>query len=257
MADKNCIVISISNQKGGVGKTTTTGALMAGFTKRGHRVLAIDLDPQGNLTFSVKGDNEISASIYDVLRHEVKPQHAVQHLECGDLISSNILLSSAELDFIGSGREFLLRDVIESLRVYYDYIFIDTPPNLGILTINAFACSDYIVVPVLSDIFSLQGLAQLHDSVKHIKEYCNPKLEFAGILLTRFNARSVLGKEILGTAKMIAKSLDIPLFATRIRSSVTVSEAQSAQTSLLKYAPANGATKDYMNFVDELLKRGV
>ena len=252
-----CKVMSISNQKGGVGKTTTTGAISAAFTKKGYRVLAIDLDPQGNLTFSVKGDSELSASIYDVLKGDVKPQHAIQHVDGCDLISSNILLSSTELEFTTTGREFLLRDVIVPLKPYYDYIFIDTPPNLGILTINAFTASDFIIVPVLSDIFSLQGLAQLHESVQHIKNYCNSNLAFAGILLTRFNPRTVLGKEILGTAEMIAKSLDIPLFKTRIRSSVAVSEAQSAQLSILKYSRNNPAAKDYINFAEELIGRGM
>ncbi|MEF9865024.1 MAG: AAA family ATPase [Oscillospiraceae bacterium] len=252
-----CKVISISNQKGGVGKTTTTGALAAGMKCKGFRVLAIDLDPQGNLTFSVDGDSEISATIYDVLKKEVKAQHSIQHTQSTDLISSSILLSSIELEFTNTGREYLLRDAIAPLHPYYDYILIDTPPNLGILTVNAFTASDYIIVPVLSDIFSLQGLAQLHESVQRIKAYCNPKLSYAGILLTRFNVRTLLASEIQGTAQMISKSLEIPLFRTSIRTSIVVSEAQSAQKSLFDYAPQNGATKDYARFVDELLERGI
>lgn len=252
-----CTVISISNQKGGVGKTTTTGALAAGMKRKGFKVLAVDLDPQGNLTFSVDGESEISASIYDVLKKEVKAQHSIQRTPSTDLISSSILLSSIELEFTASGREYLLRDAIAPLLPYYDYILIDTPPNLGILTVNAFTASDYIIVPVLSDIFSLQGLAQLHESVQRIKTYCNPKLSFAGILLTRFNVRTLLSAEIQGTAQMISKSLEIPLFKTCIRNSIVVSEAQSAQKSLLSYSPKNGATKDYTRFVDELLERGI
>ncbi|MFV0498306.1 MAG: ParA family protein [Candidatus Fimivivens sp.] len=252
-----CRIVSVSNQKGGVGKTTTTSAVAAAFNKKGFRVLAVDLDPQGNLTFSVKGDSELSASIYDVLKGVVKPQHAIQHVDSCDLIASNILLSGTELDFTDKGREYLLRDVLEPLKFYYDYIFIDTPPNLGILTINAFTASDYIIVPVLSDIFSLQGLAQLHESVQHIKSYCNSNLQFAGILLNRFNPRTVLAKEILGTAQMVAKSLNIPLFDTKIRSSVAVSEAQSAQVSIFKYSRTNPAAKDYLNFAEELIERGM
>ncbi|MBP8855987.1 MAG: ParA family protein [Oscillospiraceae bacterium] len=252
-----CKVISISNQKGGVGKTTTTGALAAAMKCKGLRVLAVDLDPQGNLTFSVDGDSEISANIYDVLKKEVKAQHSIQHTPSTDLISSSILLSSIELEFTNSGREYLLRDVIAPLHPYYDYILIDTPPNLGILTINAFTASDYIIVPVLSDIFSLQGLTQLNETVQRNKAYCNPKLQYAGILLTRFNVRTLLAKEIQGTAQMISKSLEIPLFRTSIRTSIVVSEAQSAQKSLFAYAPQNGATKDYARFVDELLGKGI
>lgn len=252
-----CRVVSVSNQKGGVGKTTTTSAVSAALTKKGFRVLAVDLDPQGNLTFSVKGDSELSASIYDVLKGAVKPQHAIQHVGACDLIASNILLSGTELDFTEQGREYLLRNALEPLKPYYDYIFIDTPPNLGILTVNAFTASDYIIVPVLSDIFSLQGLAQLHESVQHIKGYCNGDLEFAGILLNRFNPRTVLAREIMGTAEMVAKSLNIPLFKTKIRSSVAVSEAQSMQDSLFKYSRTSPTAKDYMNFAQELVERGI
>lgn len=252
-----CKVVSVSNQKGGVGKTTTTGAVSAAFAKKGFRVLAVDLDPQGNLTFSAKGDSELAASIYDVLKGAVRPQHAVQRVEACDLIASNILLSGIELDFTDQGREYLLRDALEPLKPYYDYIFIDTPPNLGILTVNAFTASGYIIVPVLSDIFSLQGLAQLYESVQQIKGYCNEELEFAGILLNRFNPRTVLAKEIMGTAEMVAQSLDIPLFKTKIRSSVAVSEAQSGQKSLFQYAHTSSAARDYMNFARELIERGM
>lgn len=252
-----CRVISVSNQKGGVGKTTTSGILSCCLIKNGFRTLAVDLDPQGNLTFSLNGDSELAASIYDVFTGEVRPQHAVQRLECCDLISSSILLSGVELEHTNAGREFLLRDALAPLKAYYDFIVVDTPPNLGILTINAFACSDYIIVPVLSDIFSLQGLAQLHDSVQHIKAACNPDVKFLGIVLTRYNARTVLNREILGTAQMIAQSLDIPMFNTRIRSSIAVCEAQSAQISLLKYAPANQVVRDYFSLASEIQEKVV
>ncbi|MEF9852349.1 MAG: AAA family ATPase [Hydrogenoanaerobacterium sp.] len=250
-------VISMANQKGGVGKTTTTGALAVGLHTKGFKVLAIDLDPQGNLTFSLGGDNEINATIYDVLREEVKVQHAIQHLSCTDLIAANILLSGIELEFTNTGREFLLRTALAPILPLYDYILIDTPPALGILTVNAFTASDYIVVPMLSDIFSLQGITQLHDTVERVRKYCNKDIHFAGILLNRSNPRTLLSTEIRGTAKMISDTLSIPLFNTSIRSSVTISEAQSLQSSLFEYAPTNIAVKDYAAFTNELLKRGI
>ena len=187
-------VISVSNQKGGVGKTTTTCSFAEGLKKKGFRVLAIDLDPQGNLGFSVGADTELSASIYDVLKGDTKIQYAIQRTGGMDVITSSILLSGIELEFTDAGREFLLRDAVRPILPFYDYILFDTPPALGILTINAFTASDAIVVPVLSDIFSLQGIAQLYETVERVKKYCNPDLTIAGILLTRFNPRTRLNR---------------------------------------------------------------
>lgn len=250
-------VISVSNQKGGVGKTTTTAALASALKKKGFKVLAIDLDPQGNLSFSLGGDNEMAATSYHLLNGQVNPLFAVQHLPACDLISSNILLTGVELEFTGQGREYLLRTALEALRPYYHYILIDTPPALSILTANAFTASDYIVVPMLSDIFSLQGIAQLHETVQSVRRYCNPQLAYAGILLTRFNSRTILAGEIVGTANKIAENLQIPIFNTRIRASIAVSEAPSVQRSLLDYAPASGAAQDYWALTEELLAKGV
>lgn len=248
-----CKVISISNQKGGVGKTTTAGSLAGGLKRHGYRVLAIDLDPQGNLTFSFGGDNETNATIYDVLKGESKALHAIQHLHIADLISSNILLSSIELEFTNTGREFLMREALSPILPLYDFIIIDTPPALGILTVNAFTASDYIIVPMLSDIFSLQGITQLYETVVRVCRYCNSNLKIAGILLTRYNARTVFAKEIHGTAELICESFGITLFERCIRSSVVIGEAQSLQKSVYEYAPYNAAVQDYVAFVKEFL----
>ncbi|XOQ49600.1 MAG: Sporulation initiation inhibitor protein Soj [Eubacteriales bacterium] len=248
-------VISISNQKGGVGKTTTTCSLAAGLKKRGFRVLMIDLDPQGNLGFSVGADTDICATIYDVLKGDVKTQFAIQKSDTADLIVSSILLSGIELEFTNTGREYLLKEALKPIMDLYDYILIDTPPALGILTINAFTASDTIIVPVLSDIFSLQGIGKLYETVERVKKYCNPNLDIAGILLTKFNPRTHLCKEIRGTAAMIAEDLNIRLFDTYIRSSVAASEAQSVQQNILDYSPRNNIAKDYQSFTDEFLKK--
>ena len=252
-----CRVISVSNQKGGVGKTTTTLALSEGFRQKGFRVLSIDLDPQGNLSFSMGADNEISATIYDVLKGDAKSKFAIQRTPQGDVIASNILLSGIELEFTNTGREYLLRNAIAPLTEYYDYILIDTPPALSILTVNAFSASDCIVVPMLADIFSLQGLAQLNETVERVRQHINPSLHIAGILLTRFNPRLLMSHEIHGTAEMIARDLNIPLLKTYIRTSVVFSEAQSLQRGVMEYAPNSNAVEDYKNLVDELIERGI
>lgn len=250
-------VISVSNQKGGVGKTTTTCNVAAGLKKKGFRVLMIDLDPQGNLGFSVGADTDTSASIYDVLKGDTKIQFAIQKTDTADIIISSILLSGIELEFTNTGREFLLKEAIKPIMDNYDYILLDTPPALGILTINAFTASNSIIVPMLSDIFSLQGIAQLYETVERVKKYCNPSLKIAGILLTRYDPRTLLSREIRGTAELIAQDLNIRLFDSYIRSSVTVSEAQSLQKSVLYYAPRNNSSKDYVKFINELLAKGV
>ncbi len=250
-------VISVSNQKGGVGKTTTTCAVAAGLKKKGYRVLAIDLDPQGNLGFSVGANTETSASIYDVLKGEVKTQFAIQKTPSMDLIISSILLSGIELEFTDTGREFLLKEALRPMQAFYDYILLDTPPALGILTINAFTASDTIIVPMLSDIFSLQGIAQLDETVERVRKYCNSDLSIAGILLTRFNPRARLSREVRGTAELIAEDLHLHVFDSYIRSSVTASEAQSLQQSVFDYAPKSHIAQDYGRFIDELLARGV
>lgn len=250
-------VISISNQKGGVGKTTTTYALAAILSDRGYRVLSLDLDPQGNLTFCMAGDSESMPTMYEVFKGSVKVRQAIQTTEIGDLISSNILLSGVELEFTNLGREYILSDTLRPVLPLYDYILIDTPPALSILTVNAFTASDYIVVPMQADIFSLQGMAQLYDIIERVKLYCNPKLQYAGILLTRCNARTKLAIEVRGTAELLAADLKIPLFDVSIRNSVAISESQSLQENPLNHVTKNPVMQDYLEFADELLAKGI
>lgn len=250
-------IISFANQKGGVGKTTTTCAIAAGLKEKGNRVLCIDLDPQSNLTFSVGAQAEDCASIYNVLKGEIKPLFAVQKTNLFDVISSNILLSGVELEFTQTGREFLLKEAISSLAPKYDYILIDTPPALSILTVNAFTASDGIIIPMNADIFSLQGLAQLSETVEKVKTYCNQKLKIEGIVLTKFNSRTLLSKEVLGTAELIANELKTQVFKTTIRMSVAIMEAQTNQINIFEYAPKNNAVLDYKALVEELIKKGI
>ncbi|MEF9984049.1 MAG: AAA family ATPase [Oscillospiraceae bacterium] len=250
-------IMAISNQKGGVGKTTTTYALGCGLKCRGYRVLLIDFDPQGNLTFCVGGDVRLNANIMDVLRGTVAIQHAIQHTAVADTVCSNILLSGAELEFESANREFLLKEILKPIADYYDYILIDTPPSLSILTINAFAAADSVIVPIHSDIFSLQGIAQLNETIISIRQRCNSSIKIEGILLTKFNKRSVFSKQVLETAELIAQTLGTHIFETQIRPNITISEAQASQMDIMQYAPKSTIAMDYLQFTDEIIGRRV
>ncbi|MGD9569220.1 MAG: ParA family protein [Sedimentibacter sp.] len=250
-------VISISNQKGGVGKTTTTGAVAAGFKLKGYRVLCVDLDPQSNLSFSSGAETEDCPTIYEILKGEAKTSFSIQKMPSFDIISSNILLSGIELEFTQTGREFLLKESLSSVKDKYDYIFIDTPPALSILTVNAFTASDYIIIPMLTDIFSLQGIAQLSETIDRVRKYCNQNLKVEGIVLTKYNKRTILSREIKGTAELIAKELNTSIFNSTIRSSVAIMEAQTNQQDIYNYSPKNAAAQDYMELVEELIERGL
>ncbi len=246
-------VISVTNQKGGVGKTTTSLALTAGFVRKGYKTLAVDMDPQANLSFGLGGDTEDGPTVYDLMKGDVHPRFAIH----SDLISANILLSGVDLEFTRSGREFLLQNALKPLRDKYDYIIIDTPPALNILTVNAFAASDYVVIPMLADIFSLQGIAQLSDTILRLRQHCNPDLVIGGILLCQYDARTVLGRRIRETADMVAKQVGTRLYKTTIRNSIAIPESQTNQMVMYDYAARNPAVRDYAAFVQELISEGV
>ncbi len=249
--------IVLSNQKGGVGKTTTANALALIFRERGYKVLAVDLDPQGNLSFSTGADTDGTATIYEVLKEEVKPRFAIQKTGLVDIIPSNILLSSIELEFTGTQREYLLQRALEPLQQVYDYIFIDSPPALGILTVNAFTASDFVLVPMMSDIFSLQGLTQLSETVSRVKNFCNPDLQILGVFLTKHNPKTRFSREVKRALNLLAQLFSIPVLDRFITESVARREAQSIQQSVLDYAPSCNAVQDYKTLTDELQERGL
>ena len=243
--------IVLSNQKGGVGKTTSAYVLALLLQERGARVLAVDLDPQGNLSFCLGSEKEGIATIYDVLKGELKARYAVQKSTLVDLLAANILLSGIELEFTGARREFLLSKQLETLKPYYDYIIIDSPPALGILTVNAFTAADYVLVPMLSDIFSLQGITQLDETIRQVRAHCNPRLEVLGVFLTQHSRKNAFSLEVEGTLEMVASDFQMPVLPS-IRKSMALREAEALQQSVLEYAPTCFAVQDYDSLVDEL-----
>ncbi len=246
-------IYAIITQKGGVGKTTTVNALASAFSRQGFRVLAVDMDPQGNLSFSTGADGD-APTVYDALTGGTRVESCIQQMEMTDIMPSNILLSGAELEFSGKNREFVLKNVLKVVGDEYDYIFIDSPPGLGFLTVNALAASNYVILPMLPDIFSLQGLIQVYETIEFVKKACNPELEVAGILINKYRRFSKLHREAVGTAQMVAEKFDIPIFDTFIRTSPQLSEAHSLQCSIYEYAPRAAGVKDYMKLAAEILQ---
>ena len=183
-------IIALTNQKGGVGKTTTSSALAAGLSSfYNKKVLAIDLDPQGSLGFSLGLDIENSSTIYDVLKGNVPIQDAIQTTDYCDIITSNILLSGAELEFTSADRELCLKKALAPVIDHYDFIIIDTPPALNILTVNAYVAADHLIIPMAPEILSLLGLTQLKETIDSVREKLNPSLNVLGMILTKYNRR--------------------------------------------------------------------
>lgn len=251
-------VISLINQKGGVGKTTSSNAIAVCLKHKGYRVLCVDFDPQGYLSFSLGADTREKNTIYDVLKHKVKAQYAVQTNTVVDIIPSNGLLTSVEREFTGPGSERLLKDALKSISVTYDYVIIDSPPQLGLLSSNAIVASDVVLVPCLSDGYSLHGVIQVHETITRIKQSLNPGLSIGGMFLLRFYPREELSRTTLETAQMLADQLQINLFKTTVRHSNMLSRIMTTlQADMIKYSPSNNAVLDYKKLVDEMLLKEV
>ena len=244
--------IAIVNQKGGVGKSTTAAALAGGLTLLGHKVLAIDLDAQGNLSYTMRADKGGKTAL-GVLTQEITAQEAIQHMPCGDIIPANTALAGADAVRTDTGKEYRLREALEPVQGGYDYVIIDSPPALGIATVNALTAADRVIIPAQADIYSLQGIEQLAETIQPVKRYCNPGLVIDGILLTRFSPRSVLSREIAALMEQLANKLGTRLYKACIREAVAVKEAQISQENLFTYAPKANVAGDYRAFMEEAL----
>lgn len=248
-------IIALTNQKGGVGKTTTSSALAAGLvTFYKKRVLAIDLDPQGSLGFSLGLDIEDCKTIHDVLTGQVPIASAIQMTDYCDVITSNILLSSAELDFTSSDRQLLLKKALTPIIDNYDYIIIDTPPALNVLTVNAYAVANHLIIPMAPEILSLLGVTQLMETISSVREGVNPNLNVLGIILTKFNKRTLLAREVRDLAENVASQTGTRVFSTQIRTSVSVAEAPAHGLSIFDHSPSGKPTEDYKRFVKEVVR---
>ena len=244
-------VIAFANQKGGVAKTTTTLNLGVAFRERGLRVLAVDLDPQGNLTMSQGFDpDSIERSMFDVLVHRLPIEEIVQEAEL-DIAVSSLDLAGAELALSSMiGRERALEKALALVKDRYDYILIDTPPSLGILTINALVASDGVIVPVQCEYLSLRGLVQLENTLTMIRENLNPRVEIQGILPTMYDRRTLHSREAI---EILEENFGNLVFQTRIRKTIRYAEAPVKGTSVLKYDPRGVAAEAYRQLAEEVL----
>lgn len=248
------ITYAVINQKGGVSKSTISAVLLSGLKKRGFRTLAVDLDAQENLSFTVAADTNTRENTHRLLTEKCSVPDLIQHTEYGDIISASKSLSGADTFIIETGKEYRLKEALEQISDNYDYIILDTPPALGILTVNALTAADSVIIPAQADVYSLQGIAQLADTIQVVRKYCNPDLKIEGILLTRYNARAVLNRDIANMMQKQAENLQTKVFQTTIREAVAVREAQISQKSIFDYAPKANVTEDFHQFIDELLE---
>lgn len=251
-------VLSLINEKGGVGKTTSTNAIAACLKYKKFSVLCIDFDPQGHLTFSFGADDKSHPTIYNVIKHKTKARFAVQQTDVTDIIPANDMLKSIESEFTFSGNEQLLKNAIKPLLPLYDYILIDSPPELGLISVNALVASDVVLIPCLPDGYSLRGTIKVHETISHIKMAFNPTLSIGGIILTRFYPREKLSRSAADVLVQLTETLNIPILNTKIRHSNVLAYATSVlQADIMSECKKNTAVSDYQALVKELLERGI
>lgn len=245
-------VISISNHKGGVGKTTSAINIGAGLNKLGKKILLIDLDPQANLSQSLGVIVLKQRNIYGALRGEYKLQ-PIEIVKGLDIIPSTLDLSGAEVEMSGeAGREYILRELIEPIRASYDYILIDSPPSLGLLTINSFTASDEVFIPLQAQYLALQGLTKLLEVIDKIKKRLNKELRVGGVFITQYDSRKVLNRDVVATIEAHFKD---EVFKTRVRDNIALAEAPAQGVDIFRYNLKSYGAEDYLSLSKEILKR--
>ena len=259
--------IAIINQKGGVGKSTTAAAIGAGLILKGYKVLFIDLDAQGNISHTLRATPN-SSGIMAMLQEPEIVRQTIEELPTAaitgskerkgaaavyGIIASSNKLSAADTLLDSVGKEYRLKEALELIEPLYDYCIIDTPPALGILTVNALTAATAAIVPAQADIYSLQGISQLSNTVNTIKKYCSPGLAILGIVLTRYNSRAIISRELAELMSSTAAKLNTKAYSTKIRECTAIKESQAVRECIYTYAPKSNAAADYSALLSEII----
>ena len=247
-------IVAVVNQKGGVGKTTTCVSLTAALQEKGKSVLLCDFDPQANSTSGMGVDKTLSGGVYDVLINGADVEKTVVHTKWGDVLPSSKNLAGAGIEMIGlERREFLLKDALDELSPRYDFILIDCPPSLGLLTVNALVAADKLLIPIQCEFYALEGVTKLLESMKRVKSRLNPTLDIYGILLTMYDSRTTLSKQVVDEVREYFGRL---VFATPIPRTVKLSEAPSFGQPITQYDPKGRGALSYIELAKEVIARG-
>ena len=249
-------IIAIANQKGGVGKTTTAINLSACLAEKGQKVLAIDMDPQGNMSSGLGLDKDsIDKTIYDMIIGENDVEEVIDHgtIDNLDILPSNVDLSAVEIELIDvDNKEFIVKDAIQKIRDNYDYIIIDCPPSLSLLTINAMTTADSVLVPIQCEYYALEGLSQLIHTVELVKERLNSNLEIEGVVFTMYDARTNLSLQVVENVK---DNLQQNIYKTIIPRNIRLAEAPSYGTPINQYDPKSAGAESYMRLAEEVIEK--
>lgn len=245
-------IIAVTNQKGGVGKTTTALNLGVGLARRGKSVLFVDMDPQCSLSYIMRGSTE-GSTMRELLFRQASLSQVLQQVPEGSLLPASPGLSAMEGVLDQQDRVFRLREALAPVVGLCDYVVIDSPPTLGVLTVNILAAADQVVIPALADIFSVQGTGQLYATIRAVKNYYNPGLTIQGILLIRHTDRFLLNRGMRQMLEETAEKIGTGVYQTSIREAVTVREAEASRQSIFQYAPKSKQARDYEAFVEEFL----
>lgn len=255
-SNKPTRVIAIINQKGGVGKSTTAVNLSAALSEMGRKVLLVDFDPQGNSTsgFGIEKE-DLEQCVYDALLNDVPVEELIEDTNSKKVfvVPATIQLAGAEIELVSAmARETRLKELLEPVRDQFDFIFIDCPPSLGLLTINALTAADSVLIPIQCEYYALEGVTKLLESMKMVKQRINKELETYGVLMTMFDSRTSLSNQVVDEVKSYFGDV---VFKTLIPRTVKLSEAPSFGMSIIDYAPNNKGAKAYMNLAKEVISR--